>query len=115
MKKILSFTFILLLYSSYHAQTASELFEGKNYEALVKLESKSDKLTPEDLFKVGYAFFQLENDLQAISFYDKAISKGFDSAYVYYFKGIALRYNQQYDASIQAFDIALKKDPSNQK
>ena len=114
MRKILTFTLTILLYSFSYGQTATELYNSKNYKELVKLEKNADKLTPAELYMVGFAFFQLENDAKAIVFYDKAISKGLDSAYVHYDKALSLRYSKQYDESIKEFDIAIKKAPTNQ-
>lgn len=96
------------------AQTAEELFREKNYQGLIRLEKDSSRLSPRELYMLGYAFFQVENDARAVAFYDKAIDKGLDSAYVHCDKGIALRYSKYYGEAIKEFDIAIKKAPNNQ-
>jgi tetratricopeptide (TPR) repeat protein len=96
------------------AQKAGDLFRDKNYQELVKLEKDSNNLSSRELYMLGYAFFQLENDARAVAFYDKAISKGLDSAYVHCDKGIALRYSRYYGEAIKEFDMAIKKAPHNQ-
>src|SRR6185369_11676198 len=93
----------------------SELYKNRNYEELVKLEMKADKLTPEELYMVGYAFFQLENDNKAIEFYDKAVAKGLDNGSVHFYKGLSLNYLKKYDKALKEVDIALKKEPTNQE
>jgi tetratricopeptide (TPR) repeat protein len=103
------FSFVLCM-----AQKAENLFRDKNYPELVKLEKDSNNLSPRELYMLGYAFFQLENDSRAVAFYDKAIGKGLDSAYVHCDKGIALRYSKYYGEAIKEFDIAIKKAPHNQ-
>lgn len=97
------------------AQTVEELYEKKDFKALINFANKSDELTPDELYCVGFAFFQLENDKKAIEMYDKAIAKGLDDEYVYLFKGLALRYDKQYSKAVEAFEIAIKRNPEGQK
>jgi tetratricopeptide (TPR) repeat protein len=115
MRKILSFIFTVLLYSFSFGQTPTELYNDKNYQELVKLEKKSDKLKPDELYMVGFAFFQLENDNKAIEFYDMAIAKGLDNGTVYFYKGLSLCYLKKYEEALKEVEIALKKEPSNQE
>ncbi len=113
MKKIIviiNILFCLLL----QGQTVEELYSQEKFSELVKLEKNADKFLPEELYMLGFAFFQLENDAKAIEFYDKAISKGLDSPYVHYDKALSLRYAKKYNESIKEFDIALKGEPYNQ-
>lgn len=115
MKKILPIFLTILLYSFSYGQTATELYNNKNYQELVKLEKKAEKLTPDELYMVGFAFFQLENDNKAIEFYDKAISKGLDNGSVYFYKGLSFYYLKKYDEALKQTDIALQKEPTNQE
>lgn len=114
MKKIIFFTLPVLLYSFSYGQTIEELYGEKNYNELIKKEKNADKLTADELYMIGFAFFQLENDTKAVECYDKAIRKGLDSPYVHYDKAISLRYAKKYNESIEEFDIALKGEPKNQ-
>lgn len=115
MKKTLTIILTVLLYSFSYGQTPTELYNNRNYQELVKLDKKSDKLSPDELYMVGFAFFQLENDNKAIEFYDKAISKGLDNGSVYFYKGLSLCYLQKYDEAMKEVEIALKKEPTNQE
>lgn len=115
MNKILTITLTILLYSFSYGQTVTELYNSKNYQELVKLEKKSDKLTPDELYMVGFAFFQLENDNKAIEFYDKAIAKGLDNGSVHFYKGLSLCYQKKYDEAMIEIEISLKKEPTNQE
>lgn len=99
----------------YHAQTATELFEKRDFQELVKLEKKADKLTPEELYMVGFAFFQLENDKKAIELYDKAIDQGLDDGYIYFYKGLSLYYMKEYDDALKQINISLERAPENQE
>ena len=105
----------ILLFSFSYGQTATELYNKKNYKELVKLEKKADKLTPDELYMVGFAFFRLENDNKAIEFYDKAIAKGLDDGAVHFYKGLSLCYQKKYDEALIEIDISLAKEPNNQE
>jgi tetratricopeptide (TPR) repeat protein len=115
MRKTATFILTILLYSFSYGQTATELYNNKNYQELVKLENKADKLTPDELYMVGFAFFQLENDNKAIEFYDKAIAKGLDNGSVHFYKGLSLRYLKKYDEAMKEVESAIKKEPTNQE
>jgi len=115
MKKITTFILTILLCSFSYGQTATEFYNNKNYQELIKLEKEADKLTPDELYMVGFAFFQLENDNKAIEFYDKAISKGLDNGSVYFYKGVSFYYLKKYDEALKQIDIALQKEPTNQE
>lgn len=115
MKKTATFILTILLYSFSYGQTVTELYNNKNYQELVKLEKKADKLTPDELYMVGFAFFQLENDNKAIEFYDKAIAKGLDNGSVYFYKSVSFYYSKRYDEALKQVDNALQKEPTNQE
>ncbi|MFD2908080.1 tetratricopeptide repeat protein [Flavobacterium ardleyense] len=115
MQKIATIILTFLLYSFTQAQTVTELYQNKNFPELVKLEKNATKLTPDELYMVGFAFFQLENDNKAIEFYNKAIQKGLDNGSVYFYKGLSLCYLKRYDEALIEIDIALKKEPTNQE
>lgn len=114
-KTLICLMLLLFLYSYSKGQTATELFNSQKYQELIKLESKANTLTPIELYMLGFAFFQSENDTKAIEFYDKAISKGYNEACVYYYKGLALRYSHKYDEALQEVTKSIEKDPNNQE
>jgi tetratricopeptide (TPR) repeat protein len=113
--KITTIILTILLYSFSYGQTVTELFNNKKYQELVEFEKKSEKLTPEELYMIGFAFFQLENDNKAIEFYDKAINIGYDKGSVYFYKGVSFFYLKKYDEALKQNDIALQKEPTNQE
>ncbi len=110
---VLSVAFLSFLYS--YGQTTVELYNNKDYKSLIKLETKADKLTPEELYMIGFAFFQLENDHKAIEFYDKAIDKGLNNGTVHFYKGLSFRYLKKYDDALKEIEISLKMEPANQE
>ncbi len=115
MKKITLITLTILLYTISYGQTVSELFQKRDYYRLAKLEVKTDSLSPEEIYIVGFAFFQLENDVKAIELYDKAIAKGLNTGTVYFYKGLSLRFLKKYDEALIEIDKSLKLEPTNQE
>ncbi|OQP48008.1 hypothetical protein A4H97_29655 [Niastella yeongjuensis] len=115
MKITLPFMLMTLIYSFSYGQTATDLYNSRNYKELIKLEKKADKLTPDELYKVGYAFFQLGNDNKAIECYDKALARGLDSGFVHFYKGLSLCYLKKYDEALKEVEISLTKNPSSQE
>ncbi len=116
MEKVTILVCTALLYTAIYGQTTTaELYHSKDYQALVKLESTADALTGEELYMVGYAFFQLENDDRAVEFYDKAIAKGFDNGPTHFYKSLSLTYLKRYDGAVREIDLALQKEPTNQE
>lgn len=104
-----------LFCSTSFGQNVAELYNKKNFPELIKLESQADKLSADELYMVGFAFFQTENDLKAIEFYDKAIAKGLNNGSVYFYKGLSLRYLKRYDEALKEIETSLKLEPINQE
>ena len=115
MKYIITFFLLSLLHSPTYGQTATELYKSHNYPALAQLEARADKLTPDELYMVGVAYFHLENDAKAIDFYDKAIAKGLHNGRVHFSKGLSLKYLKRYDEALAEIATALQKEPTNQE
>ncbi len=115
MMRIILTLLTILIYSLTYSQTLEEFYNSRNYHELIKYDSKSDELTGEQLYMVGYAYFQLENDDKAIEFYDKAISKGLNDGSVHFYKGLSLRYEKRYNEAIIEIEIAIKMEPANQE
>lgn len=105
----------IMMFGLVHSQSIEELYAAQNFQEIIKFEDQSDELTMDELYILGYSFFQLENDKKAIEMYDKAIQKGLDEDYIYLFKGLAYRYDNQIDKSIKNFRIAISKNPKGQK
>ena len=116
MRKVTMLIFNALLFTSIYGQnTTADLYNSKDYLALSKFEDKESTLTAEDLYRVGYAFFQLEKDDKAIEFYDKAIAKGFDNGATHFYKSLSLNYLKKYDEALKEIDISLQREPNNQE
>lgn len=116
MKKVL-FALFTVLYSAVHyGQSAvTELFQKKDYSKLIAFENQEAQLNEEELYMMGYAFYQLEKDEKAIAFYDKAIAKGFDNGIIHHAKAVSLTYLKKYAEAVKEIDKALKFEPNNQE
>lgn len=97
------------------SQTISELYAEDQYETIIQYADKVDSLENEEIYGIGYAFFMLDRDKDAIEMFNKAISNGLDEDYIYLFKGLAQRYDKQLDAADSSFREAIKRNPSSQK
>jgi tetratricopeptide (TPR) repeat protein len=115
MKYLVPLSLFFLFHSFVYGQTTQELYKNKDYKSLIKLEGKADKLTPDELYMVGFAFFQLENDNKAIEFYDKAIVKGLNNGSVHFYKGMSLRYLKRFEDALREIELSLKFEPANQE
>ncbi|MBF9142073.1 tetratricopeptide repeat protein [Hymenobacter properus] len=115
MKYALLLFLLMLGHVAAHGQTPTQLYQAKNYLGLAKLEPRADKLTAEELYMVGFAFFRLENDEKAIAFYNRAIAKGLDDGSVYFYKGLSLKYQKKYPEALKEIEAALKREPTNQE
>lgn len=115
MKKLALGLIVLFACSKASAQSIEELYNERDFQELIKFEDKADELTVDQLYCVGYAFFQLENDKKAIEMYDKAIEKGLDDDYIYLYKGLALRYDGQHEKAVKTFKKAIERNPKGQK
>lgn len=113
--RYLVFFLTTLICSSTYGQNATELYNVRDFQGLIKLESQSKKLTADELYMVGFAFFQTENDAKAIEFYDKAMAKGLNNGSVHFYKGLSLRYLKKYDEALKEIDKSLKLEPTNQE
>lgn len=113
MKQLLVILLFAFGHSVAYGQTTLQLFQRKDFSSLVKLENRIDKLTAEELYMVGFAFFRLENDEKAINFYDRAIAKGLNIGKVHFYKGVSLKFQKKYSEARSAVDVALKIEPNN--
>ncbi len=96
-------------------QTIEQLYNQGKYSDLITYEVKIDSLISMDLYCIGYAFFQLENDKKAIEMYDAALEKGDKSDFIYLYKGLALLYDGQIEKAKTNFHLAIKSNPKGQK
>lgn len=115
MKAFVAAIVCCIAWSFSSAQTLEEYYKNKNYKEVIKFEKNASNLTADELYYLGFSFFQSEDDEKAVKYYDKAIGKGLNDAYVYFYKALSLRYAKKKEESLAAFDEALKRDPDNQE
>lgn len=113
-QNLMTLLILFVLTTNAFSQTIEELYSQRNYKKLIEF-SKSETLTKEECYFIGFAYFQLEDDANAIKMYDLAIKKGLDDDFIYLYKGLSLRYNKQFDKAIENFKIAIQKNPKGQK
>ncbi|MBD8083148.1 tetratricopeptide repeat protein [Chryseobacterium caseinilyticum] len=110
MNKLL-FTFIFLFSCTIFGQKILKLKNEEKFDEIIKLENESSNLSGEELYYMGYAFFMKENDVKAIEYYDKALTKKFDNPIVYFQKGYSQMFLKQYDKALENINVAIEKAP----
>lgn len=116
LKSTISFLcLVLFIGKTAHTQVIENLYQSQNYEAIVKYANQSFDFSPIDLFIIGHAYFQLENDKKALTYYDKALEKGLNKDFVYLYQGLAYGYQKDYKKAITSFKKAIELNPLGQK
>lgn len=111
---LILFSFLLVPFLS-KAQSIQDLFEQRDFKTLTSYANKVDSLNGQELYCVGFAFFQLEDDKSAIKIYDAAIKKGNKADYVYLYRGLALMFNGQVKKARENYHLAIAANPNGQK
>ncbi len=103
-----------ILSSGIFAQSFDELVENENYSALIEYADKTDDLTGNQLYYLGFAHFQSDDDKTAIKMYDLALKKGYDSYELFFFQGLSYRLLEKWEASRSSFRKALSYERNHQ-
>ena len=96
------------------SQTIKERFDQEQYDAVVAMAEQADSLSGEELYYAGQAFFYLENDDKALEYYDRALESGFQTADVYFYKGLSYRWKGDFVEAIECYNKALALQPEAQ-
>jgi tetratricopeptide (TPR) repeat protein len=108
---------LLLLQNSVSSQTIAELYDKDKYTAIVRIAENADTtkaFTPIELYRIGRAYLNTENTEKALTYFQKTLAAGRDSANVHYFMGVCYKEFKENDKAMSAFDKALKRDSTDQ-
>lgn len=105
---------VFILSANAYAKTIEELYQEGDYKKLIEF-ANSAELTKEQCYYIGYGYFRLEDDANAIKMYNLAIKNGLDNDNIFLFKGLSFYYSGQYKKAIENYRIAIKKNPIRQK
>jgi tetratricopeptide (TPR) repeat protein len=109
---VLMFTFSFL---NLRSQTIEELYKDKKYQKVIDLALKKDSLTSLENYRVGRSYYNLENNDDALKYFDKALEGTCrDTANVHYFKGVVLKDLKEYDKSLISLEKAATMDSTDQ-
>jgi tetratricopeptide (TPR) repeat protein len=109
---VLMFTFSFL---NLRSQTIEELYKEKKYQKVIDLALKKDSLTSLENYRVGRSYYNLENNYDALKYFDKALEGTCrDTANVHYFKGVVLKDLKEYDKSLISLEKAATMDSTDQ-
>ncbi len=113
-KNLFIFLAFFIFTTNAFSKAIEELYSQQDFKKLITY-ANLPTLSKVDCYYIGYAYFQLEDDTNAIKMYDLAIKKGLDDDYIYLYKGLSLRYDKQYDKAIENFRLAINRNPNGQK
>lgn len=93
------------------ADKLKKLLEREQYEQIIwKYASKSESLSAESLYYVGYAYFMKADDKNCLRFMNLSIDKYAGDARPYYTKATALTMMLQYEEAVVNFKTAIALD-----
>ena len=92
-----------------------KLYGQKRYAEVVAFAPQSASLSGPDLFTVGQAYLQQQDNANAILMFDKAIAKGHKNGEVYFAKGVAQSNLEMYAEAASSYRQALFYMPGRKK
>jgi len=95
---------------------ADEAMLRQDYEGSILLHQRFLQEKPGNglaMYHLGFAYGQIEDHMNEVSYYEKAISLGFNRNHIFFNLGMAYGELNQTDNSIRAFEKALNNDPGN--
>lgn len=117
MKKLAALIYTLLLYSFSVGQTDlshsfRELYNQKKYETIIKYKPrKGEDLTAKAHYYIAMSYFMLQQDDNALKYFDIALNQGPVDHDMFFYKGKTLFYKGKYQESIPLFDKAIELFP----
>ena len=105
----------LLALQTLQSQDITTLYEADNFQALSELSVDIKELSAEECYMLGYAYYRLEKDLDALEWYNAAIDKGKTDGDIYFYRGISLRYVESLEESLADLELSVEKDPERQR
>lgn len=97
-------------------EAADEAMKQENYQAGIFLHQRLIEKEPKNalaIYHLGYAHGQTGNHEQEVSYYEKAVSLGYEEESLFFNMGMAFGELNQIDKSIDAFKKALDINPEN--
>jgi tetratricopeptide (TPR) repeat protein len=116
-KKFLLIACIFVAFSPVFGQKIAELYKKDKYPAIIRIAEEADSTTSFstlDLYQIGRSYFHEDHIEKALTYFQKALAAGRDSANVHYFIGVCHKEFKQFDKAMAAFDEAIKRDSTDQ-
>lgn len=97
-------------------KAADDAMQRQDYEAAIPLHQRLLEKEPANalaLYHLGYAYGRMNNHVEEVSYYEKAIALGFKQDGIFFNLGMAYGELNQIEKSIRAFKKALDIDPNS--
>jgi tetratricopeptide (TPR) repeat protein len=92
-----------------------KLYGQKRYAEVIAFAPQAASLSGPDLFTIGQAYLQQQDDANAVLFFDKSIAKGHKNGEVYFARGVAQSNLEMYDEAAASYRQALFYMPGRKK
>jgi tetratricopeptide (TPR) repeat protein len=97
-------------------KAADDAMQRQDYEAAISLHQRLLEREPANalaLYHLGYAYGRMNNHVEEVFYYEKAIDLGFKQDGIFFNLGMAYGELKQIEKSIRAFNKALDIDPNS--
>ncbi len=110
----LFFVFTLLFVSGLTAQTFDKAIADKDWEKAISFEKESKDMNVDQLFDLGFAFFQLDKLEKSELYMTKAIDNGGKNDYFHFYRGVVRTSLKKYPSALGDFKNAAALNPNSQ-
>lgn len=89
------------------------LLFAQKYPEVVAFADRSGELSDSSLYRIGRAYFRMDDTLNARMFFDRTIAKNPRYQNAYYFRGILNYYSEQYQVALSDVNQAIALDSTD--
>lgn len=108
------FLITFLFYSTLQAQTFEKAIQEEDWETAITFEKEAKKMNVDELFDLGFAFFQLDQSEKSETYMTKAIDNGGKNDYFHFYRGVVRTALKKYPNALGDFKNAAALNPNSQ-
>lgn len=118
MKRIFLLLPVFLMASLYAqedsiGESLEKMYENDEFEEIITYADKSDEYSPKSLTLIGKSFFHLENDQQALDFFNRSIEIDEENSEAHYYRGMVKLYGKDTESALLDVMKALAIQPNS--
>lgn len=111
----LSLLFLLGFHCMAFSQDFASLIEEGNYVEVVALGKEKNPLSASDVFNMGFAYYMLDNEKEAIGYFEKSMQMGYAPEAPIYYLGRSYRILERHEDALEQFRKLIAMDSTNQQ